>query len=91
MSSPLQFPSQKNIQNYLEKTKIGKNPWFKDHKVLEVAAKEFANSETNLFTVRLDVALMIRNLGKGVEPVTQKMMEILLILALQNCAEGKEI
>jgi len=91
VSIVVRFPDQNAIQAYLEKHPLTRDPWLKEMKVLEVAAKSFANSDKAPMGIQMGVTLMLHDLG-GVVP-EQAMMPITLNLvqALQDCAEGKEI
>ncbi len=94
MSSTLHFPSQETIKNYLETQhpNTKNDSYLKEKKVLEAAAKKFAdktfaNRDNAPIGIQMGITLMLYDIGYK----QTKIMTTIkcLSVALKDCAEGK--
>jgi hypothetical protein len=91
MASKLSFPNEATIKNYLE----NEHPLTKDDlymkkkKVLEAAARTFADKEKVPMGINLGLTLMLHDIGYDVPHPAYTITIINLSEALKDCAEGK--
>lgn len=89
MSSPLTFPSQAEIMQYLDTHPLIRGTSLKEEGLIEPIAKAFANQEKFPLGIKTSVSISLLECNVSEE----KIMYIYLPLsqALQDCAEGKKI
>lgn len=93
MTSTLRFPSEGNINAYLQQHPLTKDQSLIEKNIIQTAAKIFADQEKPSLSVDMLVNFMLQNLNRKLEP-SEKISPLIqknLITALKDCANGKEI
>lgn len=92
MSSTLHFPSESIIKNYLENEHplTKDDSYMKEKKVLEAAARTFADQDKVPMGIQIGLTFMLHDIGYNVPQPAIMTTTMNLSAALKDCAEGKK-
>ena len=95
MSFPntLHFPSETTIIEYLKVHPLTNNPYLTEKKILQTAAKRFANTEKTLDAIEIDVMFTLQDLNKKINLPKTVLISInsKLTKALEECAKKQNL
>jgi len=87
------FPSKEAIVSYLQQHPLTKDPYLTEKKIIETMANFFAKQEKVPDGINLGVMLSLSDVNKKLKlpRVALMTIQINLVAALKDCANGKKI